>query len=90
MQMGVLQLHGTIVIVEYFVHLDWNNGWKKGGLNLPAGKALPYATTINIFSHYFVADEAFSLKLYLICPYPKTTLNTRKEFTITELVGAKK
>jgi hypothetical protein len=37
---------------------------------LPAGKALPYATTINIFSHYFVADEAFSLKLYLICPYP--------------------
>jgi hypothetical protein len=39
---------------------------ERGGLKLPADKALPYAATTNIFPYYFVADEAFPLKPYLM------------------------
>jgi hypothetical protein len=51
---------------------------ERGALNLPAGKALPYTTTTNTFPYYFVADEAFPLKPYLMRPYPKRMLNNKK------------
>jgi hypothetical protein len=49
---------------------------ERGGLNLPAGKALLYTATTNVFLYHFADDDAFPLKLYLMRPYPMNSLST--------------
>ncbi|KAJ8948034.1 hypothetical protein NQ318_003367 [Aromia moschata] len=52
-----------------------------GLLELPQPRPLPLGN--DDFPFYFVADEAFPLKNYIMRPYSKRTLDNRKEFLIT-------
>jgi len=49
------------------------------GLDIPTGIKLPHDEgDIQMFPYYFVADEAFPLKSYLMRPYPRRVLNNKK------------
>lgn len=47
-------------------------------LQLPPSRPLPSSNDENDFPFYFVADEAFPLKKYLMRPYSKRSLNNKK------------
>jgi hypothetical protein len=51
------------------------HGLEINGLNLPDPEKLHYYQDGAKFPYYFVADEAFPLKSYLMRPYPKRKLN---------------
>jgi hypothetical protein len=43
---------------------------ERNGLNMSDPEKLPYDQEGGKFPYYFVADEAFPLKSYLMTPYP--------------------
>jgi hypothetical protein len=45
---------------------------------------LPFTSNDEDFPFYFVADEAFLLKPYIMRPYPRCTLNNKEEYSITD------
>lgn len=49
-----------------------------GVLQLPPSRPLPSSNDGNDFPFYFVADEAFPLKKYLMRPYSKRSLDNKK------------
>lgn len=51
---------------------------EKEGLNLPEDAVLPHDESGQAFPHYFVGDEAFPLKRYLMRPFPKRVLNNSR------------
>jgi hypothetical protein len=63
---------------------------ERNGLNLPDHEKLPYDQEGGNFPYYFVADEAFPLKSYLMRPYPKRRLNSRKRAYNYRLSRARK
>lgn len=50
-------------------------GLENNSLNIPEPKHLPGWENKDAFPHFFVADEAFPLKINLIHPFPKRSLN---------------
>jgi hypothetical protein len=47
--------------------------------------SVPKDETSEMFSYYFVADEAFSLKVNVMRPYPRRMLtNKRRIFLVTD------
>ena len=48
---------------------EFGNALEDGSLNIPDPCPLP-GTTQPSLPHVIVADEAFPLKMYMLCPYP--------------------
>jgi len=63
---------------------------ERNGLNMPDPEKLPYDQEGGKFPYYFVADEAFPLKSYLMRPYPKRRLNNRQRVYNYRLSRARK
>jgi len=49
---------------------------ESGAIKLPSDSPLP--NTNNMFPYYFVGDEAFPLKSYILRPYPEKNLDIEK------------
>lgn len=56
----------------------WLERLEGEGLDLPEDTVLPHDESELDFPHYFVGDEAFPLKRYLMRPYPQRVLNNLK------------
>jgi hypothetical protein len=63
---------------------------ERNGLNMLDPEKLPYDQEGGKFPYYFVADEAFPLKSYLMRPYPKRRLNNRQRVYNYRLSRARK
>lgn len=61
-----------------FKRSSLGKGLEENTLNIPNLKPLPGWEDKGHFPYYFVADEAFPLKLNLMRPYPKRILNTNR------------
>lgn len=48
------------------------------GLNLPQSSSLPHDETCQEVPYFFVGDNAFPFKRYLLRPFPSKTLNNKK------------
>lgn len=59
-----------------FKESTFGRALESGTIKLPADSPLP--NTNSVFSHYFVGDEAFSLKSYILRPYPGKNLDIQK------------
>lgn len=56
----------------------WLERLEKEGLNLPEDAVLPHDESGQAFPHYFVGDEAFPLKRYMMRPFPQRVLNNSR------------
>jgi hypothetical protein len=55
--------------------------WKKEELHIPFPTSLPLDASGETVPYYFVADEAFPLKINSVRPYPRRMLtNKRRKF----------
>lgn len=61
---------------------------EKGSVNLPLSRLLPNSNIM--FPHFFVGDEAFPLKIYMMRPYPKKGLCDRKRIFSYRLCRARR
>jgi hypothetical protein len=50
----------------------------KQELHIPFSTSLPLDESGKTFPYYFIADEAFSMKINLMRPYPKRMLTNKK------------
>ncbi|KAM0736878.1 Protein ALP1-like [Formica fusca] len=59
-----------------FKESTFGRALESGTMKLPADSPLP--NTNSLFPHYFVGDEAFPLKFYILRPYPGKNLDVQK------------
>lgn len=63
---------------------------ERDGLNIPADACLPHAENQQTVPYFFVGDNAFPLKRYLMRPYPTRTLDNKKRIYSYRLSRARK
>lgn len=61
---------------------------EEGSVNLPLPRLLPNSNIM--FPHFFIGDEAFPLKIYMMRPYPKKDLCNRKRIFNYRLCRARR
>lgn len=61
-----------------FRRCSLGRGLENNSLDLPEPKPLPGWESKGNYPYYFVADEAFPLKINLMRPFPKRSLNKER------------